>query len=148
MLKHSVFLEVTHFCAFVHSWWPPLLTLTTPSSSIYPKQNYWCWCQKKKYAACLTDGTTTVKCRENCNRKAIVYLYLTFLISGFLFMFAFCFSGGAYWSQHLWLHPPMRPWGDQRKPQSEDDWLVHSLIRIIFYPPMTTVTFTWLWFTD
>lgn len=86
MLKHSVFLEVTHFCAFVHSWWPPLLTLTTPSSSIYPKQNYWCWCQKKKYAACLTDGTTTVKCRENCNRKAIVYLYLTFLISGFLFI--------------------------------------------------------------
>lgn len=54
---------------------------------IYLSQtNCWCWYQKKKYAACLTDGTTTVKCRENCNRKAIVYLYLTFLISGFLFI--------------------------------------------------------------
>jgi len=62
-----------------------------------------------------SDWTVSVKHRDATGSHFVE----TFkCVSWFLWFLSSCFwcAGGAHWSQHLWLHPPVWPWGDQRKP--------------------------------
>lgn len=131
-----------HFCRLIsfsskcHEKWKYKNIWTLPDIKLSSAHKYWirltpttlrchfCYLLSVKFKKTVlkNSGWGHFELRNKCYSAVILLFEFKKKI------FIVISPGGADRSQHLWLHPPMWPWRDQRKPQPEDSRSAHDLL--------------------